>query len=191
MKFRESGMPEETKWNTFFNPLQILEKMDVTKHIRTLIDIGCGYGTFLLPVAELVSSKVIGVDIDKEMIDACRDKVCANNIHNIELVHGDISTENTIKEIEKHSMDTDYITIFNLLHCEKPLNLLKSAFSLLNAGGRIGIIHWMYGKTPRGPSMEIRPTAEVIINWATEAGGMLEKKIELPPYHYGLIFTKK
>jgi SAM-dependent methyltransferase len=191
MKFRESGMPEEKKWNDFFNPLQILEKMNVTSQTRTLIDIGCGYGTFLLPAAKLVSSKVLGIDIDKEMIDICRDKAYANNILNIDLIQGDISTEETLKELEKYSSEVDYITLFNLLHCEEPLRLLKSAYTLLNANGRIGIIHWKYEETPRGPSMGIRPTPEIITNLANEAGGILEKKIDLPPYHYGLIFVKK
>jgi cyclopropane fatty-acyl-phospholipid synthase-like methyltransferase len=69
MKYRESGMPSEELWDTFFTPREILEKMEVSKNIRNLLDIGCGYGTFLLPAAEIISGTVIGIDIDKEMID--------------------------------------------------------------------------------------------------------------------------
>ncbi|MEA4826376.1 MAG: hypothetical protein VB130_07050, partial [Clostridium sp.] len=55
MKYRESGMPSEELWQSFFNPVDTLKQMGVEKNIRTLIDIGCGYGTFLIPAAKLVS----------------------------------------------------------------------------------------------------------------------------------------
>ncbi|MDP2788801.1 MAG: class I SAM-dependent methyltransferase [bacterium] len=191
MKYRESGMPSEEMWDTFFNPAEILDKMCIDKQIRTLIDVGCGYGTFLFPIAELVSKKVVGIDIDDEMIEACRNRIKECNRTKIELVHGDISTEDTIKVLEKHKGEIDYITLFNILHCEEPLSLLKNAYNILNIYGRVGITHWKYEKTPRGPSMEIRPKPEVIINWAVKIGFILESQVELPPYHYGLVFIKK
>ena len=32
MKYRESGMPSEQMWDTFFNPIKILNNMDTKKH---------------------------------------------------------------------------------------------------------------------------------------------------------------
>jgi len=191
MKYRESGMPSEQMWDTFFYPNEVLNKMGIDKQIRTLIDIGCGYGTFLLPIAERISTKVIGLDIDYEMIEVCRNKIKDCNTSKIELVQGDISIDNTIKELEKYKGEIDYITLFNILHCEEPTNLLKNIYDILNDNGRIGITHWKHEKTPRGPSMEIRPTPEMIIKWALKAGFTLENQVELPPYHYGLVFIKK
>lgn len=191
MKYRESGMPSEEMWNTFFSPNEILNKMGIDNQVRTLIDIGCGYGTFLLYIAELVSKNVIGVDIDDEMIMVCRNKIKEHNIENIDLIQGDISTDETIKTLEKYKGEIDYITLFNILHCEEPTDLLKNVYDILNDNGRIGVIHWKYEKTPRGPSMEIRPKPEMIVNWATKIGFVLEKQIELPPYHYGLVFAKR
>jgi SAM-dependent methyltransferase len=191
MKYRESGMPSEQMWDTFFNPNEVLNKMGIDKKVRTLIDVGCGYGTFLLPIAELISTKVIGLDIDYEMIEICRNKIKDCDTSKIELVHGDISTDNTIKELEKYKGEIDYITLFNILHCEEPTNLLKNIYDILNDFGRIGITHWKYEKTPRGPSMEIRPKPEMIINWALKTGFTLENQVELPPFHYGLVFIKK
>ena len=190
MKFRESGMPSEQMWDTFFSPNEVLNRMGIDEHIGTLIDIGCGYGTFLFPIAERVSTKVIGVDIDSEMIEVCRNKIKDHGTLKIELVQGDISTDNTLKELEQHQGDIDYITLFNILHCEEPAVLLKNIYSILNDNGKIGVTHWKHEETPRGPSMEIRPTPEMIINWALNAGFVLEKQVELPPYHYGLIFQR-
>ena len=93
--------------------------------------------------------------------------------------------------MEKYKGEIDYITLFNILHCEEPTKLLKNIYDILNNFGKIGITHWKHEKTPRGPSMEIRPTPEMIVNWALKAGFTLEKQVDLPPYHYGLIFVKK
>ena len=191
MKYRESGMPDEQMWDTFFNPTKILSQLDVNGNINTLMDVGCGYGTFLIPAAKLVKNKAIGIDIENEMIETCREKIEEQNIENISLLHGDISTEQTIKDLEKYKGEIDYICLFNILHCEKPLDLLNAAYHILNSNGKIGVIHWKYENTPRGPSMEIRPTPETINGWALKTGLVLEKYVELPPYHYGLVFIKK
>lgn len=190
MKYRESGMPLEEQWKSYFKPLDILKEMGVNKNIKTLIDIGCGYGTFLLPAAEIVSGKAIGIDIDESMIEVCRKKVEDNGISNINLINGDISTKGTMEELMSYKDEVDYITLFNILHCEKPLDLLRNVYNILNDNGKIGIIHWKNEETPRGPSMEIRPEPETIIEWASEVGFTLENKIDIPPYHFGLVFIK-
>lgn len=191
MKYRESGMPSEQMWDTFFNPQRILNLMDIDKSVNTLLDIGCGYGTFLIPAANLVSGTVVGIDIESEMIDACKIKIREQDIANIDLICGDISTENTVIKLDKYKDAIDYVTLFNILHCEQPLYLLKNAYDIVNSNGKIGVIHWKYENTPRGPSMGIRPTSEMIIDWAAKAGLFLEKYVELPPYHFGLVFIKK
>jgi len=191
MKYRESGMPNEQLWDTFFNSQLILNQMEIDKKIRTLIDIGCGYGTFLIPTASIISGTVVGIDIENEMIEVCKMKVHEQNITNIDLICGDISTNNTAKDLEKYKGTIDYITLFNILHCEQPLALLKNAYDIVDNNGKIGVIHWKYEDTPRGPSMEIRPIPETIIDWATKTGFSLKKYVELPPYHYGLVFIKK
>ncbi|MCW2276981.1 class I SAM-dependent methyltransferase [Heliophilum fasciatum] len=190
-KYRESGMPDEQTWNTFFHPTEIIQKIGIGEQVKTLLDIGCGYGTFLLPIAEIVSQKVIGIDIDDQILNICKDKIKGRTDEKILLVHGDISADATRKALEEYKDKIDYITLFNILHCEEPMALLKNAFDLLSDYGRIGVIHWKYEKTPRGPSMDIRPTPTMIIDWAAKTGFTLEKQVELPPYHYGLVFIKK
>lgn len=190
MKYRESGMPTEQTWNTFFNPVEIITKMNIDNKVNTLVDVGCGYGTFLLPMAEVIGKKVIGLDIDHLMLDICADKISQNNISNIDLIKGDISTDETLQKLKTYTDGIDYVTLFNILHCEEPMDLLNSIYYILNNNGRIGVIHWKHEETPRGPSMEIRPKPEMIVGWANKIGFQLEKQIDLPPYHYGLIFIK-
>lgn len=190
MKYRESGMPSEQMWDMFFNPVETLNKMDINKQIRTLIDIGCGYGTFLIPATRLVSGNIIGIDFDEKMIEICRNKIQDTDASNVHLIKGDISTEDTMEKLKDYKSEIDYITLFNILHCENPLDLLQSVYDILNKEGKIGVIHWNHEETPRGPSMEIRPKPETIIEWALQVGFTLEKQIDLPPYHFGLVFVK-
>lgn len=62
-------------------------QLDLDVNINTHIDIGCRYGTFLIPAAKLVKDKVIGIDIENEMIEICRRKTQEHDIKNIELLN--------------------------------------------------------------------------------------------------------
>ncbi len=60
------------------------------------------------------------------------------------------------------------------------------------AVGMIGVIHRNRDETtPRGPSMDIRPGPEQIIEWTKEAGFAVVKQIDLPTYHYGSALKKQ
>ena len=55
--------------------------------------------------------------------------------------------------------------------------------------GLLAIIHWNHDPdTPRGPSMDIRPTPDDCVRWVEAAGfTILAAQVDLPPYHYGII----
>lgn len=65
MKTRESGMPEEQLWSTFFSPKEVLVRLGLTGDCREVVDFGCGYGTFTIPVARIVTGTVLAFDIDR------------------------------------------------------------------------------------------------------------------------------
>ena len=78
--------------------------------------------------------------------------------------------------------------IFNILHIDKPEIMLKEAWRILKKKGKVGIIHWNYDPlTPRGPSMNIRPTPGQCIQWAKEVGFSHPQQYDLKPYHYGIV----
>jgi ubiquinone/menaquinone biosynthesis C-methylase UbiE len=85
----------------------------------------------------------------------------------------------------------DYVMLFNILHLEKPIALLSEARRILRKNGKLGIIHWNYDpKTPRGPSMDIRPKPEDCIKWAESVGFREPIRYDLKPYHYGIVLIK-
>ncbi|MFA9559125.1 class I SAM-dependent methyltransferase [Evansella sp. AB-rgal1] len=191
MKFRESGMPTMKVWNSFFYPDEVIKKMGVNQHINTFIDIGCGYGTFLVPASEIIRGKAVGIDIDDKVLNECREAIPKSKKEDIDLIIGDVTEKKTIEELEKYSGTIDYISLFNMVHCEEPLKLLTAAYYLLSDNGILGITHWIQDDTPRGPSMKIRPTPNQIKEWGKVVNFEFIKEVKLPPYHFGIVFEKK
>jgi len=86
MKVRESGMPEEHVWEDFFSPGTILKTMGVSSGIKDVAEFGCGYGTFTIPTAKMVSGKVYALDIETEMIESTQRKAMNNRLRNVETI---------------------------------------------------------------------------------------------------------
>lgn len=189
MKTRESGMPGEEMWEGFFSPMATLEKLGLTPGVRNLVDFGCGYGTFALAAARVISGVIHAIDIEPEMVATTRSKAEAEGFRNIKAVLRDFVGEGT----GLPDQSADYAMLFNILHAEDPDFLLNEAFRILRPGGLLAVIHWNFDPTtPRGPSMEIRPKPEQCRAWAEEAGFRLRQPglIDLPPHHYGLVFER-
>ena len=188
MKARESGMPEARLWHTFFDPIAILDAMDLTGDVRDAADLGCGYGTFSIPAAKRIQGTLHGFDIDPAMIEASKRFAEREDTRNVRLCLRDFVTDGTA--LDADSMD--YVMLFNILHAEDPLRLLREAKRILSLSGRVAVIHWNYDPgTPRGPPMSIRPHPDDCRRWIEEAGFLTEKAhIDLPPYHYGILARK-
>jgi tRNA G46 methylase TrmB len=52
MKVFDSGMPEEVYWSSLFDLEAILTWLNPAAGIDPIIEIGCGYGTFTVPIAQ-------------------------------------------------------------------------------------------------------------------------------------------
>ena len=189
MRIRESGMPPEDYWESFFNVDLILSKLQFNKKIKDAVEFGSGYGTFSIPASKIIKGNLFAFDIDDSMIKILNRKISDKKIKNIKVIQKDFVTEGTgLKE-----KSIDFAMIFNILHAEEPLKLLNESYRILKPGGKAGVIHWIYSsKTPRGPSLEIRPTEEKCIKWLSKTGfEILVKPVSLPPYHYGVVGIKK
>jgi ubiquinone/menaquinone biosynthesis C-methylase UbiE len=188
MKIRESGMPDEEQWDSFFEPKAILEQLGVSEKTKDVADFGAGYGTFTIPAAQLIRGKIYSLDIEPSMVKLVKTKAQELKLSNIVTILRDFISEGS----DLNDSSVDFVMLFNILHLEKPTYLLKEAYRILKPSGKVGIIHWNYDpKTPRGPPMNIRPKPEQIRNWAESVGFVFEKQLDLKPYHYALVLTKK
>ncbi len=189
MKVRDSGMPEEEMWSEFFDPAKVLAAFGLNYGVRNLVEFGCGYGTFTLAAAEITSGTVHALDIEPEMVGVVKEKCRKAGIVNVRATERDFVGEGT--GLAGDSMDA--ALLFNILHHEEPVALMKEARRVLKPNGMLAVVHWIPDPaTPRGPAMEIRPRPEQCIAWGKEAGCRFNEqhRFDLPPYHYGLLFRK-
>jgi len=188
MKIRESGMPEESQWEHFFDPWAVLEQLGLTSACDDVVEFGCGYGTFTLVAARMVSGTVYALDIEQEMLDTVASRADTARLENIKLLRRDFVGQGTGLD----DGTADYVMLFNILHAEDPVALLREARRNVKAGGKVGVMHWNYDPdTPRGPPMAIRPRPEDCRRWAEAAGLRCGPLVDLPPYHYGLVLSPR
>ena len=188
MKVRESGMPPQKYWDSFFDPEKILDELQFDTSRHNVLEFGCGYGTFTLPAARRTSGKVTTLDLDPVMLEATRNNAKEAGLDNIECNLRDFVADGS----GMADGSVDYAMVFNILHVDDPVSLLREARRNLEQGGFLAIIHWNYDETtPRGPPLDIRPKPEQCRDWALEAGfSPVGKIIDLPPYHYGLVMKR-
>ncbi|GMV83876.1 MAG: hypothetical protein AMXMBFR7_50600 [Planctomycetota bacterium] len=188
-KGRESGMPEEDYWDSFFNPDCILSKLDCTGIHGNILEFGCGYGTFTIPAAKANSGTVIALDIEPDMVTATARKAREAGLLNVRAERRDFMES----DCGIPAGSCQYAMLFNILHIEHPVELLKLAFTALAPEGKIGLIHWRRDlKTPRGPSLNIRPTLEQCRTWAELSGFRFirEEPLCCCSWHWGLLMDR-
>jgi ubiquinone/menaquinone biosynthesis C-methylase UbiE len=189
MKARESGMPDEALWESFFDPRQVLAKLMPSVVNGDAVEFGCGYGTFTIPAARRVRSVLYALDIEQEMVDLTATRAKRAGLENVRASRRDFVAQGT----GLPDGSVAYAMLFNILHAEQPADMLDEAYRILAGNGTLGIMHWNYDAgTPRGPSMEIRPRPEQCRDWAIAAGFELVSPgiVCLPLYHYGMVMRK-
>ncbi|MBI5091660.1 MAG: class I SAM-dependent methyltransferase [Candidatus Hydrogenedentes bacterium] len=189
MKLRESGMPDEAYWETLFDVDLILARLGIDDALRDVVELGCGYGTFTIPVARRIRGVMRTVDIDSVMVARTARRAEDAGLTNVVCNVADVFSDGF--GVEPRSQDG--CLLFNILHCEEPVRLLSEAARVVRPGGSIFVIHWRTDiPTPRGPSTDIRPKPESIIHWAEQTGMLANSggALDLPPWHYGLRFSR-
>jgi ubiquinone/menaquinone biosynthesis C-methylase UbiE len=166
----------------------MLTRLGLTPDTLSAVDLGCGYGTFTIPAARLIEGTVHGFDIEPEMIRATGSKAQHAGLTNVQLYLRDFMAEGT----GLPDASVGFVMLFNILHAEDPVRLLREAYRILAPGGTAAVIHWVSDRpTPRGPSLDIRPSPADCRKWMTGEGFRIEGDVvDLPPYHFGLVGRK-
>ncbi len=187
-KGRESGMPDEAYWESFFNPDCVVGKLDCYGP-ADVVEFGCGYGHFTVAAAKLVTGTVYALDIDPQMVAATAARAANAGLGNVAVIERDFIADGC----GRPDAGAGYAMLFNILHVEEPVDLLREAYRALAPGGKLGVIHWKHDDaTPRGPSLAIRPRPEQCRRWAEEAGFEYVRGEDLCccSWHWGMVLRR-
>jgi SAM-dependent methyltransferase len=132
----------------------------------TVGEIGCGPGYFTIPLAKtLYNGKVYALDIDDEMLAACRQRVSEARMGNVEILKCD-EFDFPLKE---GSMDGLFLA-FVVQHSPDKPRFLGAARELLRRRGWCTILEWYRKETETGPPVERRVDPGNLRQIAEDAG---------------------
>ena len=188
MKVFDSGMPEEAYWNSLFDIRQIVKWLNVADVVDPIAEIGCGYGTFTVPIAKNFDGIVHSFDIEPTMIERARKNARMAGIQNVTFHLRDILVQGTGLAAQSIGM----VLLFNILHSIDKHMILIEASRVLKKSGIVAIIHWRKDiETPRGPSLESRPDQATILDSVYDLDLQFKGNSRiLEPYHWGIQLIK-
>jgi SAM-dependent methyltransferase len=191
--FPATTMPDADWWQLLWpDPMKVLIEMGVPP-ASVVVDLCCGDGLFTAPLAS-IAHRVYAIDIDPAMLDRARAVVAAIGATNCHFVSADAMALHAVVP-----GPADYVFLANTFHGvpDQP-GLAKAVAVILKAKGQFGVVNWhrrpreetMVLGQPRGPRTEMRVEAGDVAMIVRPAGFLLNRTVELPPYHYGAVFAK-
>jgi SAM-dependent methyltransferase len=188
MKVIDSGMPDEVYWNDLFDIPRIINWLDLKNIVDPIVEVGCGYGTFTVPIAKKIDNQVLAFDIEPSMLETTRKNVQQSGLTNVQFYLRDILETGTGLESNSVGM----ILLFNILHFDKRRAMLEEASRILKRSGVVAIIHWRKDiETPRGPSVQMRPDKDTILGSINGLDLHFNGNSKiLEPYHWGIQLIK-
>jgi ubiquinone/menaquinone biosynthesis C-methylase UbiE len=166
-------------------PYQLLKEVAGIVNGMTCVDLGCGTGTFSIPMSLCVGSEgvVYAVDDSAEMLAHIRAK---NPPPNLILIN---------REVEQTGLDDDIadfcLLAFILHEVKQPARLIAEAFRLLKNGGKVLVVEWKAELASSGPPQNIRLTKVQVQQLFKEFGLSGFKYIDWSKDHYVVLGGKK
>ena len=191
--FEGTEMPTAGWWEALWpDPAGILAKVGIKSGME-VIDLCSGDGWFTLQIAKL-ARHVVAIDIDPALLAIARHRLAESNARNCDFVAGD-----AYNITQLWPWPVDFVFLANAFHGvpDQP-RLARSVRDALKPSGRFAIINWhplprekttVLGE-PRGPRTELRMSSDQTIK-AAELGDLkFAGLVDVPPYHYGVVFER-
>jgi ubiquinone/menaquinone biosynthesis C-methylase UbiE len=124
--------------------IKLLERIGIRKG-QTVLDFGCGYGAYTIPVAKIVGAngKVYALDKDKEVLDELMQKAGSASLKNIE----GVDTSGKL-EIGITDESVDVVLLFDVFHsfyfpqAEDRRRLLSEIYRIMKPSALLCISIW-------------------------------------------------
>lgn len=196
-RFENTTQPDWDWWGRLWPaPGETLRMLGIEAGDR-LVEVASGNGYFALPAATIVApAPTYAVDLDDDHLAEIDHLAAQQQQTNLTTVRGDARE---LSDLLPEPVDV--ATITNTLHgVDDVAGLASEAFAALADGGRLVVVNW-YDRPreettidgePRGPPADRRMSP----GGTTEAIGEgvdveVERRVELPPYHYGRVYVRR
>ena len=161
---------EETLRRKWHHPRITLEGIGLRSGM-VFMDIGCGYGFFTIPAAQIVgeNGKIYAVDIDDSAIDRLKSKAKEKGLTNISAKVGEA------EEMVFCDECADIVFYSTVLHdFRDPAKVLRNAKRMLKPAGTLVDLDWKKKLTALGPPVRIRFSEEQAASLIRAAGFTIE-----------------
>lgn len=192
-RFQNTRQPDWDWWGTLWDdPYATLRALGADE-ADSVLDLACGDGFFTIPLAELVDGAVYGVDLDADCLARLRDYATEAGV-DVTPIAGDARHLSSLL-----AEPVDYVLLANTFHgVGDQEGLAVAVHDVLEPGGRFVVVNWhdlpreetTVTGAVRGPPTELRMTPDETREVVEAAGFEAVETVELPPYHYGVVFEK-
>ena len=186
-------MPTAGWWEALWpDPAKVLHAISLTSGMD-VVDLCSGDGWFTFHIAK-IARHVVAIDLDTSLLEVARLRLNEAGISNCDYLTG-----NAYDIGELVAQRVDLVFMANAFHgVPDRLRLARAVHEVLKPSGRFAIVNWhqrpreetiILGE-PRGPRTELRMSPDQTIGAVEPAGLKLVQVVELPPYHYGVVFER-
>ena len=162
-------------------PARVVELLDCSPGM-TVVDLGAGTGYFLPYLSRAVgqSGRVLGLDVERSMVDVMAQRVQRERLHNVSprLVDAEDPT------LAPGSVDR-VLVVNTWHHLTDRVTYAKKVLEALRPGGRVLIVDFDED-SPEGPPPEMRLPPSTVIAELESAGFSPELLEERLPYQYAI-----
>lgn len=190
-RFRNTAQPDRDWWETLWpDPAAVVERLGIGAEDRA-VDVCAGDGLFTLALAERTGETVYAVDIDADLLAEVDSRAERAGL-DVELIQADV------RDLEAALAEpVEFALLGNTFHgIDDQPAFAETVRSVLTADGRFAVVNWhdrpraettVLGEE-RGPPTALRTSVEETVASCEAAGFEREAVVDLPPYHYGVVF---
>ena len=173
---------EDPERDTWQQPDFVIKSMSIQPD-NVIVDIGSATGYFPVRFAKVVpQGKVIGVDVEKDMVAYLNNRAREEGIHNLTSILGEFHNP-------KIPEPADIVFICNTYHhIENRVTYFKNIKNKFRPDGKLVIVDFRKGDLPVGPPDKQKISPKHVIKELEKAGFVLTQHQEDLPYQYMLTF---